>query len=493
MRFGPFVLDQRTWTLARDGMLIDLSPRLVEILAFLASRAGDIVTKNELLDRFWPDVNVTENTLTRAIADIRKAMGESASTPAFLQTASRRGYRFIGVIAAERAAPDAAPDARGPHDEPVEDVFALWVKGRLALESLDVSRVEGAARAFQRAIVELPRYAPAHAGLANAYLLDIEARRAGGPPDPGRLARAIACARTATTLDPALGEGWAVLGHLLALAGRGDEAQAAARRATAVEPDNWRHHYRLALAAWGEERLRAVDRALALMPGFAPAHLLAAMVFVARGALDRAERHIELAVERLRAQGTQATLPGAGVHWMRGLIAWARGGRELALTCFEEELHTAGSGAHVYARECRVNALLAAGFARLDSGALDDARTAFSSVLATVPDHPKAVLGLVAVEHRAGHTPSAALLSRAEQSLDGDDGHGGPAERALLRASDAALGGRVADGISILRRFVGDAPPGRAGWMIPVDPVFTSLHDQPGWVALLDRLAARAA
>src|SRR6476659_6109686 len=116
MLFGPFALDERTWSLARDGSVVGLSPRLVEILAFFAARPGVIVTKDELLERFWPDVHVSENTLTRAIADIRKAIGDDASQPTFLQTAARRGYRFIG-----------GPSAGS------EDVFAAWVKGRLAL------------------------------------------------------------------------------------------------------------------------------------------------------------------------------------------------------------------------------------------------------------------------------------------------------------------------------------------------------------------------
>ena len=69
VRFGRFVLDRRTWTISKDGELVDLSPRLVEILAHLISRGGEIVTKDELLERFWPDTYVEENTLARAIAD----------------------------------------------------------------------------------------------------------------------------------------------------------------------------------------------------------------------------------------------------------------------------------------------------------------------------------------------------------------------------------------------------------------------------------------
>jgi DNA-binding winged helix-turn-helix (wHTH) protein len=86
-----------------DSREVDLSPRLVEILAFIVSRSGEIVTKEELLEKFWPEVNVSENTLTRAIADIRKAIGEDAASPRFLQTVSRRGYKFGGEAGVDYA------------------------------------------------------------------------------------------------------------------------------------------------------------------------------------------------------------------------------------------------------------------------------------------------------------------------------------------------------------------------------------------------------
>ena len=97
IRFGRFQIDPRTWSLSRDGDAVDLSPRLVEILAAIVEKNGEIVTKDELLDRFWPGVNISENTLTRAIADIRKALGEQASEPQYIQTLARRGFRFIAA------------------------------------------------------------------------------------------------------------------------------------------------------------------------------------------------------------------------------------------------------------------------------------------------------------------------------------------------------------------------------------------------------------
>ena len=108
--------------LTLDGRAVDLSPRLVESLAHIVSHGGEIVTKDELLERFWPDVHVTENTLTRAIADIRKAIGDNAARPKYLETASRRGYRFIAP----------APDAPDPFEEAIERAARLDIPTNFA-------------------------------------------------------------------------------------------------------------------------------------------------------------------------------------------------------------------------------------------------------------------------------------------------------------------------------------------------------------------------
>ncbi len=315
VRFGPFSLDPRTWSLSRDRSPVDLSPRLVQILACLIERSGDIVTKDELFNRFWPDVTVTENTLTRAIADIRKALEDDADEPRYVQTSARRGYRFVGEVAPVSIDPSSA-------SAPPETVNAFqdWVRGRLALESLDPSRLPEAFQAFEHAAADLPHYAPAHAGLANAYLLRFEVSRISGSPDLELLARGTTAAREACRLDPQLGEGWAALGHLLTLAQQVEEARASARHAVSLESGNWRHHFRLAFATWGEERLRSVDPTLALMPTCAAAHMLAAMVFVARGALATALASAKRGAELQDGQGGAALLPAAGCSWLAGLI-----------------------------------------------------------------------------------------------------------------------------------------------------------------------------
>ena len=484
IRFGPFQVDPRTWTLSREGSAVDLSPRLVEILGHLAAHASEIVTKDELLERFWPGINISDNTLTRAVADIRKALGDSASTPIYVQTLARRGYRFVGAI-----------DAGGP-EEPArsdEDPFQAWEQGRLALESLDLSRLDRAIAAFEQAAADLPSYAPAYAGLANAYMLRFETTRFSNTPDREMLERALTAARRACAADARLGEGWAVLGYLLAAIGQVQEGQAAARRATALEPGNWRHHFRLGYVTWGEERLRAADRIIELMPAFAPARMLSAMVFVARGALARAEQEATLGAEIQRGSaGTDTPIPASGLHWLRGLVLSARGERDAAMHSFEEEI-AAGAAGHVYGREFIANAQVAAGFVLLARSDAAGAATHFSQVLADTPHHARATLGLQATRIVSKDLrPSAEAMHPVQQAKDELERSGRDIEASLVEAGERCVLGRVNEAVEVLDRMLTLAPVGPAGWIIPVDPMLAAVRYVPGREGILAKLAARA-
>ncbi len=488
IRFGPFSVDPRTWTLSRERQAVELSPRLVEILGHLATRAGEIVTKDELLERFWPGINISDNTLTRAVADIRKALGDSASEPIYVQTLARRGYRFVGTTSAGE--PGESPRRFSESDE---DPFQAWEQGRLALESLDLSRLDQAIAAFERAVANLPSYAPAYAGLANAYMLRFEATRFGNTPDREMLDRALTAARRACATDARLGEGWAVLGYLLAAAGQVPEGQAAVRRATALEPGNWRHHFRLGYVSWGEERLRAADRIIELMPAFAPARMLSAMVFVARGALARAEQEATRGAEIQReSAGTDTPIPAAGLHWLRGLVMSARGERGEALQSFDEEI-AAGIGGHVYGREFIANARVAAGFVQLAGNQPGEAAAHFTLALADTPRHARATLGLQAARMRSKElrVSDEALepVTAAKLELERSGRH---VEASLVAAGEHCVLGRVTEAVDILDRMLTLAPVGPAGWIIPVDPMLTAVRDVPGRAVILAKLAARA-
>src|SRR5439155_1358728 len=104
------------------------------------------------------------------------------------------------------------------------------------------------------------------------------------------------------------------------------EGRAAAKRAVALEPDNWRHHFRLAYVSWGEERLRAAHQTLALLPDFPMAHWLAATVHVARQVLNEAARELAAGVAAEAGRPTGASrFSAVALHWVLGLIHLAEG------------------------------------------------------------------------------------------------------------------------------------------------------------------------
>src|ERR671912_709193 len=97
-RFGPFVVDGGAYRLLRDGENVPLSPKIIDLLLFLAARPSVLVSKDELFKALWPDVAVTDNALTQAISELRQALGDDAANPIYVQTVARRGYRFISPV-----------------------------------------------------------------------------------------------------------------------------------------------------------------------------------------------------------------------------------------------------------------------------------------------------------------------------------------------------------------------------------------------------------
>jgi DNA-binding winged helix-turn-helix (wHTH) protein len=481
LRFGEFVLDRERHVLTRGGAEVALSPHLVDILDFLASHPGEIVTKDALLDRFWRDVHVTDNTLTRAIADIRKALGDAAAAPRYIQTAARRGYRFVAA-----AAPDLA-DA----DDPFRDV----VRGRLALETLDQRRLPDALSAFEQAVAAMPGYAPAHTGLASARFLQHEATRAVNLPPRALLDEAKRHAQRACVLDATLGEAWATLGFVLTALGEGEEARAVLRRAAALEPSNWRHQFRLSVASWGEERLRACDRTLALLPDFAPARFTAAMVFVARQAFDQALAAAEIgaAAQSRQVAHDGAPFPAVGLYWLRGLLLLHTGRIGPAIQSFAREIDE-GREEQIYGLEFRANAQVGAGFTHLAAGDAAGAIDAFRLVLAILPNHGRALIGLYQALQQTTLASEAALLwPQIQRAIEELTEGRRLAEAAVIRAGAYAARGEMDDACGTLRRLLEFAPPGQAGWIIPIDPLLITLRTHPRYPELMALLAARAA
>src|SRR5262245_56268586 len=96
--FDPFCLDLVNECLLRGSEEIRLRPKAFAVLDYLLERPGRLVTKKEVLDAVWPETFVGEGVLKVAIRQIREALHDDPACPRFIETAHRRGYRFIGQI-----------------------------------------------------------------------------------------------------------------------------------------------------------------------------------------------------------------------------------------------------------------------------------------------------------------------------------------------------------------------------------------------------------
>jgi DNA-binding winged helix-turn-helix (wHTH) protein/tetratricopeptide (TPR) repeat protein len=140
--FGDYRLDRPNALLWRGEERVVLAPKPFEVLCCLVERAGELVTKDELLDAVWRNLNVSDSSLTVAMNALRAALHDDRNAPNYIETVTRRGYRFIASVGSgaslrstrpaqpSRAEPPAAPDER--------DERRAWRVGRdVPLEILE--------------------------------------------------------------------------------------------------------------------------------------------------------------------------------------------------------------------------------------------------------------------------------------------------------------------------------------------------------------------
>src|SRR5262249_41795869 len=96
--FGRYRLKTAERVLLREGELVPLTPKVFEILTVLVEQGGQLVEKDDLMKRVWPDTFVEEGNLTQNISLLRKALGESSGSQQFIETIPRRGYRFVAAV-----------------------------------------------------------------------------------------------------------------------------------------------------------------------------------------------------------------------------------------------------------------------------------------------------------------------------------------------------------------------------------------------------------
>ena len=111
LKFGSFEADLAACELRKSGAKVRLQSQPFQVLALLLENVGQVVTREELRQKLWPaDTFVDfDNGLNTAINKIREALGDSAENPRFIETLSKRGYRFMGTVEQPKTAPPPVP------------------------------------------------------------------------------------------------------------------------------------------------------------------------------------------------------------------------------------------------------------------------------------------------------------------------------------------------------------------------------------------------
>nr|WP_246191723.1 winged helix-turn-helix domain-containing protein [Pseudoxanthomonas gei] len=111
--FDGFCLDTSGHELSRDGVPITLEPKAFEVLTALLAHAGELMVRDALLDLVWGHRHVTPGVLSRCIAQLRRALGDDAEQPRYIQTVRALGYRFIAPVASDLPAAAGAASRQG--------------------------------------------------------------------------------------------------------------------------------------------------------------------------------------------------------------------------------------------------------------------------------------------------------------------------------------------------------------------------------------------
>ncbi len=330
--FGEVTVDVGERRVTRRGVDVALPPKAFDLLVHLVRRAGRLVTKQELLDAVWPNAFVEEGILTVHVSTLRKALGDAAAAPSWIETVSKSGYRFLAVVTTASPASATAPTPATTRPE----VHELVGRARAHLLSARRAEVPDAIRAFEAAVAREPTHAPALAGLALAYCAQAEWRLA---PPSDAFARARTSALRALAMDDGSADARTALGAVMFMAewdwigaerslqralhthphhtqarvlygrlldaqGRLDDGLAMKLRALETDPFSPSVHLAIALSYWNQRRyedaIRWANKTLEIDPDHGLAREFLAGAYWAMGDFDR---HMAESLRHAEAHG----------------------------------------------------------------------------------------------------------------------------------------------------------------------------------------------
>jgi DNA-binding winged helix-turn-helix (wHTH) protein len=326
-RLGEWHVEPSNGTLRCGADTRRIEPQLMNLLVYLVAHPGRVVSRDEIMTGVWKDTIVTDDALTSSVYQLRRALGDDAKAPRYIETVPKRGYRLL--MSWEPTTAEAAPQARGRRrwpfvatavlslaatatvllqqrahraaaEAPHSPAMALYTKGRTLLGDRNPDSLKQARVYFADALKIEPHLAPASAGLAETYGLMC----AVGLGTPAELyPRARDAAVTALAADANLAESHVAMGIV-----RGffewdfRRADDEFRRAIELHPDlasarRWRA---LLLAAVGSrpnsiaEALKAVSLEPAYLPGRTDLILILLMARRYREAIQASQEALDL-------------------------------------------------------------------------------------------------------------------------------------------------------------------------------------------------------
>ena len=113
-RLGDWLVQPALCRLSKDGRTVQVRAKVMDLLAYLAERPGEVIPKGKLLDDVWGSQAISESALTRTVTELRQALGDDAEQPRLLETIPKRGYRLIGPVGAVPQTGGAPAPGRAP-------------------------------------------------------------------------------------------------------------------------------------------------------------------------------------------------------------------------------------------------------------------------------------------------------------------------------------------------------------------------------------------
>ena len=361
--------------LVRADEQVRVEPRVMDVLLCLAERADQPVSKQDLMERVWKGRDVSDDVLTVTIYALRKALGDGARRPRYIETVSRRGYRLIAHVQSVAAlsipippeppmqrealrlrsysrpafAAVAAlalfasgamwmlPMVRHRRHVPLAEAHEAYLKGRYFLDQRSIRGWQQALEHFERAVALDHQDPAAQAGLADTYT----AMSDFGVASPAEMRpRAMKAAQRALDLDPRSAEGHEAVGRAQFLFDWDFvAAERSLARAVALDPDYMPAHQAMAWlkSARGchAEAVAAAQRALQLDPVNTARYTELAWVLALSGRHGEALREVERAL--------QLNPKAFEIYLMKGWVYEMAGQPDAAFSAYRNALSISGT------------------------------------------------------------------------------------------------------------------------------------------------------